>query len=41
MVQNRKPSAAKLVLNSLIILFFPAIILLASSDRRWLEEWIF
>jgi len=30
------------VLNSLItIVFFPAIILLASGDRHWLEGWIF
>jgi len=42
MVHNQKPSAAKLVLNSLItILFFPAIVLLASGDWRWLEGWIF
>jgi protein-S-isoprenylcysteine O-methyltransferase Ste14 len=42
MVQNQKPSAAKLVLHSLItILFFPSSVLLASGDSRWLEGWIF
>jgi protein-S-isoprenylcysteine O-methyltransferase Ste14 len=42
MVRNQKPSALRLVLNSLItILFFPAIVLLASGDWRWLEGWIF
>jgi len=42
MVENQGPSAVKLVLNSLItILFFPAIVLLASGDWRWLEGWIF
>jgi len=41
-VQNKSPSTIKLVVNSLItILFFPAIILLASGDWRWLEGWIF
>ena len=39
---NQKPGAGKLVLNSLItILFFPAIVLLASGDWRWFEGWIF
>jgi protein-S-isoprenylcysteine O-methyltransferase Ste14 len=42
MIQNQKPSAGKIVLNSLAtILFFPAIVLLVSGDWRWLEGWIF
>lgn len=42
MVRNQKPSAVKLVLNSLItILFFPAIVLLASGDWHWFEGWVF
>jgi protein-S-isoprenylcysteine O-methyltransferase Ste14 len=42
MVQNQKPSSVKLVLHSLItILFFPAIVLLASGDWHWLEGWVF
>jgi protein-S-isoprenylcysteine O-methyltransferase Ste14 len=42
MVQNQRPSAIRLVLNSIItILFFPAIVLFASGDWRWLEGWIF
>lgn len=41
-LMKQQPSAVKLALNSLItILFFPAIILLASGDWRWLEGWIF
>jgi len=42
MVHNQKASVVQVVLNSLItIVFFPAIILLASGDRHWLEGWIF
>jgi len=42
MVANQRPSAVKLVLNSLAtILFFPAIVLLAAGDWRWIEGWIF
>lgn len=42
MVANQKPSAVKLGLNSLVtILFFPAIVLLAAGDWRWIEGWIF
>jgi protein-S-isoprenylcysteine O-methyltransferase Ste14 len=42
MFQNERPSAAKLLLNSLItILFFPAIVLFASGDWFWFEGWIF
>lgn len=42
MVQIKKPSAVKVVLSSLTTsLFFPAIVLLASGDWRWLEGWIF
>jgi protein-S-isoprenylcysteine O-methyltransferase Ste14 len=42
MVQEQKPSTAKLALNSLVTsLFFPALVLLASGDYRWLEGWIF
>ncbi len=42
MVANQRPATVKLVLNSLVtILFFPAIVLLAAGDWRWIEGWIF
>ena len=41
-VRNQRPSAVQVVLSLLLtILFFPAIVLLAAGDWRWLEGWIF
>lgn len=42
MLQIQRPSPLKLALNSLVtVIFFPASVLLASGDWRWLEGWIF
>jgi len=42
MVQEQKPSAVRIVVSSLItMVFFPAIVFLASGDWFWLEGWIF
>src|SRR5262245_58676834 len=42
MAEQRRPSAAKIVISTLItILLFPALILWLSGNWRWLEGWIF
>jgi protein-S-isoprenylcysteine O-methyltransferase Ste14 len=41
-VQNKRPSATRVVLNTLITaVVFPGIILFAAGDWSWLEGWIF